>query len=193
MTGQAKVQQDRATVGREQHIGWLEVEVANILFVQAVQGHGDGCADARDLQRRRPRAGLGLLVQPLLQAQAGDVFHHQIRHSRQVARSHQPRHRVPLQGLHDLVLHLKADDVLGAITRGHARHLHHHGEGRWGTLRKFHRVHMGHAPGMQAFANEKAIELGARRHALHCPVSNRLAKASGKPASRIARAAAVWL
>ena len=64
-----------------------------------------------------------------------------------------------VQHLHDLALDFKADDVLCAIARRHARHFHGHRKARvGGTLAVVHAVDVGHATGVNAFVDGKAVQ-----------------------------------
>ena len=128
VAGQTKVEQHHAAIRAQQQVGGLEVEVANVLGMQALQGLGGGHADTDQLFHANRRA-LGLLdIQPLLQALTRDMFHHQIGQVEEVATGHQARHVGALQHLQHLQLDLEAHDVLGPIARGHAGHFHHHGK-----------------------------------------------------------------
>ena len=114
MTRQAKVQHHGMAIWMQQHIGWLEVEVTGVLFVQTVRGTRHRRADAGDgvcvWARLRCQT-----VEQVLQGVAGHMFHHEVGHVKQITRSHKTRHMRALQDLHQLMFNFKADDVLGTI------------------------------------------------------------------------------
>ena len=133
----------------------------------------------------------------MLQGFALQVFHDQVRHVLQIARGHKAGHVRAGQHLQQLVFHLEADDVLGPVTRCHARHFHGHGEARVsrgaGVIRRrciVHPVDVGHATGVDALVNLKTVQQPARLQQFHRPSSNRSAKYGGKSVRRMAAAAA---
>ena len=173
MARQAKVEQHGMVVVGEQHVAGFQVEVADVLLVQAVRGTPHGGAQAGDGCRVGP---LGQ-VQPVLQGAARHVFHDQVRQALQVACSHKARHMGPGERGQDLQLHLEADDVLGAIARRHAWDFHGQRKPWVGwPHRVFHAVDMGHAARMDAFKHREAVHLGAGFEQLHRPTSRRWAK-----------------
>ncbi len=187
---QTEIEQHHAAIVAHQHVGRLEVQVHGVLLVQAVHGMRHGHAQFHHGVDRR---ALGLL-QPVLQRAPGDVLHHQVRHALKVAGSDEARHMRAGQRLQDLVLNLEAHDVLGPVARSHARNLHHHGEtGLPGALRVGDVVDVRHAAVVEALPHDKAIQLASGLQQFHRPSSSRSAKNPGRPARRIASAAAWWL
>ena len=199
VVGQAKVEQDRITKAglrvrafwfrhiAKQHIGRFEVQVHRVLLVQRMRRMGHGTGQAHD-HRRRQRTGQ---VQPVLQGAAAHVFHDQVGHALQVARSHKPRHVAAGEHLQDVAFHLEADDVFCPIAAGHAGHFH--GQRKAGVVPALgvgHPVNMGHATAVHAFVDGEAVQHGAVFQQLHRPISRRCAKNSGKPAWRMDWAAA---
>ena len=158
-----------------------------VLLVQGVQRARHGGTQPGDLFD----AGRRVDIHPMLQCLAGDVFHDQIRYARQVARSHKAWYVAALQYLHDLAFDFEADDVLGTVAGRHAGNLHGHGEaGVALAIGVVDAVDMGHAAGVNAFFDREAVQLGAGFEQFHRPSSSRSAKNSGRPARRIALAAA---
>ena len=132
-------------------------------------------------------------LQPMIQGLPRDVLHDQIGHVFQVPGGHKARHMGAGQHLHDLVLDLKADDVLGTVARRHARNFH--GQRKAGVARTFgvmHVIDVRHAARMDALLDGEAVELGAGLEQLHRPNSSRSANKAGKAACRIATAAEWW-
>ena len=189
VAGQTKVQQHGATIGANQHIGRLQVQVHGVLLVQAVhrQRH-------RRTQTRQCFHGRAFgQVKPVLQGLPRHIFHHQVRHMVEVTCGHKARHVRAADDLQHLVLDLEADDVLGTVARRHARNFH--GQRKAGVARAFgvaHAVNMRHAAGVDAFFNGETVQLCTGHQQLHRPVSSRSAKKAGKPACRIAAAADWW-
>lgn len=179
-------------VGMQQHIGGFDVEVTGVLLVQAVGRTCDGCAELGNLIGTGSCAGLGVLVEQVLQGRALYMLHHQIRQRHQIARRHKTWHMPSVQHLQDLVLDFKAHDVLSAIASAHARHFHDHGKRCRALVCVRHLVNMRHAARMQTRANAKAVDVRTSFQALQRPVSKRCAKNSGRPAWRMLRAAAMW-
>ncbi len=161
---EAEIQQHRAAVGPQQHVGGLEVQVADILLVQAVHREGHGRAEPRDVIRARAVAR----IQAVLQRVALHVFHGEVGQAREVARGHEARRVRALQRGQDLQLHLEAHDVLGAVARRHARHLHHEREP--GVLRGIgagNAVDVRHAARVQALVHHESVHRGAGSEQLH--------------------------
>jgi hypothetical protein len=93
--------------------------------------------------------------------------------------------------LHDAVLDLEADDVFRAVAGRHARHLHGHRKaGVALAVGIVHPVDVGHAARVDAVLNREAVNNGSGFQQLHRPDSKRSAKNSGRPARRMAVAAA---
>ena len=158
-----------------------------VLLVQAMHPQGHGGAQSGHLVDIRANR----LVKPLLQGLAVHIFHDEIRHILQITGGHKTRHVGARQHLHDLVLYFKADDVLGTVTRRHARDFHRNGEtGVARPLGVAHPVDVGHAAGVNALLNRKTVQLCAGFKQLHRPASSRSAKKEGRPARRMAAAAA---
>ena len=186
MAGEPEIEKHRHPVLAHEHVGRLEVEVADVLAVQAVRSAGHRRAEV--LQR----GGVGPFghVEPVLKRVAFDVLHHQIRDVVQVASGHKARCVVAGEHLHDLVLHLEAHDVLGTISRSHAGNLHRQRETRIaGAGRIVNAVDVGHAPRVNAVLDDKSVQFGSRFQQFQRPSSRRLAKNSGSPAALIAAAA----
>ena len=74
--------------------------------------------------------------------------------------------------LQDLVLDFKADNVLGSVTRRHARHFHHHRKRRGRTSFESDGINVGHTARVQAITDDKAVNDRARVHQLHVPFSS---------------------
>ena len=191
---QTKIQQHRDTIGADQNVGRLEVQVANILLVQTVHRTRHGRT-----QSGHPGHGQVLaLIEPVLQCLALDILHHKIGQTGQIACGHKARHMGPLQLGQDLRLDFKADDVLSAIGRCHARNFHGHGElglpataiGQRGI---HHLVNVRHAACMQTGLDFKAVDQVSRIEKFQRPSYSRCAKYSGKSTRRIAADASAWL
>ena len=176
------------------HVGGLQVQVHGVLLVQGVRGGGDGGAQGGQRLNGQPLMLLGDAVQPVVQRGAGHVLHHHIRRGGQITHGDQARHVRAAERLQDLVLHLEADDGLGAIARRHARHLHHHRERRGAAVGVGHFVDVGHAATVQALAQLEFVQHHARgclgRSRAHRPTSSRSAKKAGSGVARMASAAA---
>ena len=144
-----------------------------VLLMQAVRCQRHGLTQThKRLDRRRP-AGL----QPVLQGAALHVLHDKIRHVLQVTRRHKARHVRTRQGLHDLVLDFKTDDILSTVARSHARNFHGKRKaGMAGTFGVANPVNMGHAARMDAVLDRKTIQLGAGLQQFHRPCSSLSAK-----------------
>ena len=160
-----------------------------ILLVQAVRSGGHGSAQVGQFGHRQRLSGLT----PMFQGLAGEVFHDQVGQLVQVTRRNKPRHVGARQQLQQLVLHLKADDVLGAVTCRHARDLH--GQRKAGVafaVAVANPVDVRHAASMNTGLDGEAIQFGARFQQLHTASAKRSAKNPGSPARRMAWAAAWW-
>ena len=186
---EAKVQQHRRAVALDDDVGRLQVEVYGVLFVQAVRGVRHGGAQLRQRFGCEQHA-LVDLIQPMVERAARHVFHHQIGQHRQIARRHQVRHVRAVQRLHHLVLDLEADDGLGAIAGRHARHLHHHGEGRGAAVGVGDVIDQRHAALVAHLAQLETVDDGVRHQRFHWPNSSRSAKKAGSGVARMAAAAA---
>ncbi|CAM4172122.1 hypothetical protein ACAN107058_23325 [Paracidovorax anthurii] len=184
-----EIQQHRAAVRAQQHVGGFQVEVAHVLLVQAMRSVRHGRAQPRD------GVGIGPLapVQQVLQRVALDVLHHEAGQPREVARGHEARHVRAVQRGQDLQLDLEAHDVLGAVARRHARHLHH--QRKAGVARRVgagHAVDVGHAARVQAFVHGESVHQGAGREQLHgagagvsaLPPAGRRRRRAGRPRAR---------
>jgi len=190
---QPKVQKHGAAVRPDQHVGGLDVEVADVLLVQAVRGLGHGGAQAGDFLRVEG----GFAFKPVLQCLALDVFHHQVRQTAQIACSHEARHMRARQRGHDHQLDFETEDGFCAVTRRHAWDLHGHRELGLASVAVWargmlHFVDVRHAAGMDAAADLETVDQGAGFEQLQRPSSSREAKYSGSPALRMAAAAAEW-
>ena len=155
---QAKVEQQHRAIGLDQDVGGLEIQVTDVLPMQAVHRMGHGRADLRHRFKGRERIGLD----PVRQGLALHILHDQIGNAGQIAGGHKTRHMRATEGGHDLAFDFEADDVFGAITRRHARDFHGHGKARVaphavGIGRIAHLVNVRHATGMHTFHDFKTI------------------------------------
>ncbi|MPM74411.1 hypothetical protein SDC9_121399 [bioreactor metagenome] len=161
---QAEVQQRCRSVGLEQHVGGLEIEVAHMLLMQAVHGQGGGAGNLGDLRDVAARVG----VDPLLERVALQILHHDIGQAHQIASGHETRHvRAGKRGVNQQ-LHLEAHDILCAIAGRHARDFHDQRKAR--IARAFcvgHVVDVRHASCMHAFVNDESVDLGSRGQQFH--------------------------
>ena len=177
VAGQPEVQKHGAPVWPNQHIGRLDVQMTDVLPVQAVGRPRGGRTQPRDdggVQR-------AFLLQPVLQRVALDVLHDQIRQPAEIAGRDEPGHMRTGQGRQDGELGFKADDGFCPVACGHARNLHRHRKlglatAAVRTRRMLHGVDVGHAAGMDVVPDLEAVDDGARFQQLHSPTSRRAAK-----------------
>ena len=112
MHGQTKVEQDRMAIRSQQDIGRLQIMVADVLFMQAVDGLCDGRSYASDLLDAGGDGAHPSRIQPLLQTLPLDVLHDQVRQACHVAGSDKPRNMRSVDVLQNLMLDFEAHDVL---------------------------------------------------------------------------------
>ena len=176
-----EVDEHGLSVGAEDHVGGLQVEVHHLLQVDGLEGGGDGGAQPRHLagrQRGALRPGGERLPLHQLHGQEGL--------GGEVASPGQARHVGTAQGGEHRALHLEAGDRLGRLAVAEPRELQHQ---RPGLARRRGPVELAHPARVERRLDHEAIDprTGVEPH--HPPHSSRRARLSGRPAARTLAAA----
>ncbi len=191
-----EIDQHRAAVGSDHHIAGLEVQVHCILLVQAVRRHRHGGTEPRDLGGRRTVPLPVGTVEPILQRLTLYEFHHQIGQPRQIPRRDEARHVGAGEHLQHLVLDFETDDGFRAVAPSHARYLHDQRKtgiaaADWRTARDRCAPCCRRGCIRRSGSRRSRCRVAAAsRLRSHSPCASRCALDSGRPASRIACAAA---
>jgi hypothetical protein len=164
----------------------LEIQMQAVLPVQAVHGLRQRGAQAHDLLDSRQHG----LVQPALQGRSFDVLHDQPGLQTRLAGRDVARRMRPAQGAQGLLLDLETQQGALAVQRVQAGELDEQGRGGRDVDHGMGTVQARAQPLVDAVSEHEATDGAARPDGRHRPSSRRSAKKSGRPARRMASAAA---